>query len=46
MGEDWSENRARIKENYNMKKVGLDCQMIWLIPFHLIIYNANSKSTT
>ena len=46
MGEDWSENRARIKENYNAKKVGLGCQMIWLIPSHLIIYNAKSEFTT
>ena len=43
MGEDWSENRARIKENYPTKKVGLGCQMIQLFPSHLIIYNANSK---
>ena len=46
MGEDWSENRARIKENYITKKVGLDCRMIWPIPSHLIIYNAKSEFTT
>ena len=46
MGENWSENRARIKENYTTKKVGLDCQMIRLSPSHLFIYNAKSEFTT